>query len=75
MRTKIVKVIRPIVEMPDHPGEWRAHDEWLEHDDWFKPSQWVKDCVGARSYVYFRAVWSADGWLFKAPIREHDYFW
>jgi hypothetical protein len=61
MRTKIVKVSRPMVSID---GQWFAADEKGEHAEEFDPDAFVREAMGGRMVGYFRGVWSADGWHF-----------
>jgi hypothetical protein len=78
VKTRIVKVVRPVVEFADENrrnGMWRVHDENLEFDEWFYPSDWMRECVGGRAHAYFRAAHSADeGWVFRQVLRK-NFLW
>lgn len=64
MRTRIVKVERPVIG-----ATWRISDAKSEHAEDVEESavpSYVRECMGARMIGYFRAIWTADdGWLFK----------
>ena len=77
---KVVKVCKPVVSVD---GQWRAYDESLEHEDLFDPADlgerepwrgWLLEAMGARMVCFFRATWSADGWIFRKRLRQWFYW-
>jgi hypothetical protein len=70
-KIRTVKVSRPIVEDPDHAGEWRAEVEDGEPGaEFFEPDAFVKAAMGGRLIGYFRAVHSIDGWLWRSFLAN-----
>lgn len=68
MTTRTVKVQRPVFP-PD--GDWLVYDQLREHEDHFQPDQWMRETVGARMVTWWRATWSADGWIFKQRLKQN----
>ena len=68
MTSRIVKIQRPVVP-PD--GDWLAFDEQEEHIEHFQPDAHMRETVGARMVTWWRATWSAEGWIFKQRLKQN----
>ena len=88
-RTRVIKVLRPVVEIPGHEGEWRVMDERGEYDDWVSPASFllnsgdpitgrrmtIRQCLGARPYGFFKAQRAEGEWRFKRFLPHTHYNW
>jgi hypothetical protein len=86
-RTRIIVIIRPIVEPVNYTGEWRTVDKLGEYpDDWIKPStkvppidpfsgacETVSSCIGNNNNGSFRAKRNGDSWEILKYL-PHTYY-
>lgn len=88
-QTRVVKVIRPVVDIPGHKGEWRLEDEREEYEEWISPTAivrsiadpitgrmpTVKQCIGAKPAGFFRAQRAEGEWKFKQFLPHYNRKW
>ncbi len=84
-RTRVVRVTRPVVDLPGYQGLYRVEDvERREvEDDWIKPGRYfvgpidpvtgqrvtIEFCMKGRPVEYFRAKRREGDWEFIKPER------
>jgi hypothetical protein len=69
----ILKISAPIIDDPDHPGEWQLSTQDGEINEWFTPSPMAIQAMGARLSMYWRAQRDSQcesGWRFLKRLRN-----